>query len=57
MSVSKAQLKATQKYQNKTYERITLRVKKGQKEIYQQQAQNNKMSLNDYIVSLLQNNS
>jgi len=54
MPISKAQLKATQKYQEKAYERITLRVKTGQKTIYEQQAKSKGMSLNSYIVSLLE---
>lgn len=55
MTVSKSQLKATQKYHKKAYERITLRVKKGQKQVIKQHADKHNKSLNKFIVDAIYN--
>ena len=54
MPYSEAQNKATQKYKAKAYERIEVTVKKGQKGDFQAQAQKHSMSLNAYIIALLE---
>lgn len=41
------------RYAAKTYDRITLIVKKGQKEIIKQRADDKGMSLNEYVTSLI----
>ena len=54
MPYSEAQKKATIKYRDKAYDQMNLQVKKGMKEIYKSQAEAHGMSLNAYIVSLLE---
>ena len=54
MAYSASQNRATQRYIAKNYEPITLRVKKGEKEKYQQQAAERGKSLNQYIIDLLE---
>lgn len=51
---NEAAKKATAKYQAKAYDDIRLRVKKGQKELIQAHAQSKGLSLNAYIVSLIE---
>lgn len=41
------------KYQAKTYDRLELQLKKGMKEVYRVQAKKHGLSLNAYIISLL----
>ena len=54
MAYSEAQKKATLKYRDKAYEQMNLQVKKGMKEQYKSQAAARGLSLNAYIVSLLE---
>ena len=54
MAYSQAQNKATQKYQQANYERITVRCKKGRKEEYEQLASSLGISLNQLIINLLE---
>lgn len=54
MAVSKAQIQATAKYNTKAYDRIEIKVKKGQKAVIQAHAQRKGLSLNAYIVSLIE---
>lgn len=54
MPYSEAQKKATLKYRDKAYDRIEIQTKKGMKEVYQTQAANHGMSLNAYIIHLLE---
>lgn len=54
MAYSEAQKKATMKYMEKTYDRLELQLKKGMKEVYRAQAKEHGMSLNAYIISLLE---
>lgn len=49
MPASKAQQKATNKYIQKTYDRINLTVPKGQKELIKQYADSNGESVNAFI--------
>lgn len=49
MAISKAQQKAVAKYNAANYERIELRVDKGQKEIIKAYAESNGESLNSFI--------
>ena len=57
MTVTEAQLRATNKYNQKTYEKITFRVKKGERdalmEHVKQRADAAGMSVNAYIISKL----
>lgn len=52
--VSKAQLKATNKYNQKKYDQIVFRVPKGMREIYINYAKKNGMSLASYIIHLIE---
>lgn len=54
MAYSEAQKKATLKYREKNYARINLDLKKEKKEEYRKQAENQGMSLNAYIISLIE---
>ena len=54
---TQAQNKATQKYIKANYDDIRLRVKKGEKERYQNDARGAEKSLNQYIIDLLDANS
>lgn len=53
MAYNEAQKRATAKYNAKAYDRIEIKVKKGQKKIIQQHADNNGKSINSYIVDLV----
>lgn len=52
--MTKAQTKASNKYNAKAYDRIALQVKKGQREIIRKHAQSKGMSLNGYINKLIE---
>lgn len=54
MAYSEAQKNATLKYKAKAYDRINLDVKKGLREQYKAQAAKRGLSLNAYIVSLIE---
>ena len=54
MPYSDAQKRATAKYNAKAYDRIEVKVKKGQKEIIQKKAESQSKSLNSYIVDLIE---
>ena len=54
MPYSEAQKRATMKYKEKAYDRLELQLKKGTKEEYRAQAAAHGMSLNAYIISLLE---
>lgn len=54
MAYSEAAKKATMKYMAKAYDEIKIRVKKGQKAVIQAHAQSKGLSLNAYIVSLIE---
>lgn len=54
MPYSEAQKKATLKYRKENYARINLDLKKEKKEEYRAQAAAHGMSLNAYIISLLE---
>lgn len=49
MAITKAQMKATKKYQDKTYDRIYLNVKKGKKDELKNIAKKQDKSLNEFI--------
>lgn len=51
--MSKAQTRASNKYQSKAYDRIALLVKKGQREIIKAYAEKQGKSLNGYINDLI----
>lgn len=53
MAQSKAHQKASNKYNAKTYDRITTLVKKGQREIIKAHAEAQGLSLNAYINKLI----
>ncbi len=54
MAYSEAQKRATLKYKAKAYDRLELQLKKGKKEEYRAQAEKRGMSLNAYIISLIE---
>ena len=54
MAYSEAQKRATMKYQAKAYDRLELQLRKGMKEVYRNQAAVRGLSLNAYIISLLE---
>lgn len=54
MAYSEAQKKATLKYRDKAYDQMNLQVKKGMKDIYKAQAAARGLSLNAYIIGLLE---
>lgn len=51
---TEAQNRANRKYKDKAYDRLELQLKKGMKDQYRAQAAAHGMSLNAYIVSLLE---
>lgn len=55
MAYSEAQKKAVKKYNEKSYDEIKLRVKKGNKEIIQNYASTNNETVNRLINRLLEN--
>ena len=52
--ISKAQQKAVNKYVKQNYDRINVTMPKGKKEEYKEQAAAKGMSLNSYIISLIE---
>lgn len=54
MPYTDAQKRATAKYNAKAYDRIEIKVKKGQKEVIQKHAEEQGKSLNSYIVDLIE---
>ena len=54
MAYSEAQKNATLRYKAKAYDRINLDVKKGLREQYKAQAAKRGLSLNAYIISLIE---
>ena len=54
MSVSEAQIRANHKYRAKTYDQIQVQVKKGKRDEYRAQAAARGLSLNAYIIALLE---
>lgn len=55
MSYSEAQKKAVKKYNEKSYDEIKVRVKKGNKDIIQKHAEANNETVNRMINRLLEN--
>ena len=55
MTYSESQKKAVKKYNEKAYDEIKLRVKKGNKEIIQNYASSNNETVNGMINRLLEN--
>ena len=51
---TEAQKKATAKYLSNSCDEIKIRVKKGQKALIQEKAEKKGLSLNSYIVSLIE---
>ncbi len=54
MAYSKAQGKATYKYDSKTYDRVVFKVHKGNKDLIKAKAASEGKSLNEYIIGILQ---
>lgn len=54
MAYSKAQMEANHRYRAKAYDVIQVTVSKGQRDVYKAQAAAHGMSLNAYIISLLE---
>lgn len=54
MAYSKAQMEASNRYRAKAYDQLNIQVPKGERERYKAQAAAHGLSLNAYIVSLLE---
>ncbi len=54
MAYSEAQKRATLKYKAKNYDQMNLQLKKGAKDIYKAQAAKRGLSLNAYIIQLIE---
>lgn len=54
MAYSKAQMEANHRYRAKSYDVMQVTVKKGQRDKYKAQAAAHGLSLNAYIISLLE---
>lgn len=54
MAVSKAQQRATQKYIKKNYDRLELRIPKGERESIKQHAEKMGESLNQFLIRAVQ---
>lgn len=54
MSVSKAHIKATAKYNANNYDRIEIKVKKGEKAVLQEAAAVKGLSLNAYVLAAIE---
>lgn len=54
MAVSKAQQKATQKYIKNNYDRLELRIPKGERESIKQHAEKMGESLNQFLIRAVQ---
>lgn len=54
LMVSEAQKRATTKYEHINYDKITVRVPKGTREIYKAHAESKGESLNAYIIRLIE---
>ena len=54
MAVSKAQQKADGKYEKENYDKVLLRLQKGSRDKIKAHAQQKGMSLNAYIVDLIE---
>ncbi len=54
MAYTEAQKRATMKYREKNYARINLDLKREKKEQYRAQAEKRGLSLNAYIISLIE---
>lgn len=57
MAVSQAQMRANSKYRSKTYDRIDICAPRGCKQVYQAMARSADMSLNAYVLALLDANA
>ncbi|MEG2812960.1 MAG: toxin-antitoxin system HicB family antitoxin [Oscillospiraceae bacterium] len=55
MPYNESQKKATKKYNQKAYDEIKLRIKKGEKEVIKAKAESKNLSLNSYINQLIKN--
>ena len=53
MAISEARHRANEKWNAQAYDSITVRVKKGQKEVIQRAAQSNGESINGFIARLI----
>lgn len=53
MALYESQKEATARYNSKTYERLELRVKKGQKQVIQKAAKKAGKSVNRFILDLI----
>ena len=54
MSYTEAQKRATAKYMKTNYEDIKIRVKKGERERYKNIAESKGLSLNQYVIGLIE---
>ena len=56
MAYTEAQKRASRKYNEKSYDRLYITVEKGKKEKIKEKAQEQGMSLNEFVVNLIEKN-
>ena len=56
MPYSEAQKRASRKYNENNYDRLYITIGKGKKEIIKEKAQSMGMSVNEYVVKLIEEN-
>lgn len=56
MAYTEAQKRASRKYNENNYDRLYITVEKGKKEIIKKKAQERGMSLNEFVVNLIEKN-
>lgn len=54
MAYSESQKRATRKYNEKAYDRLYITVDKGRKEVIKKVAESQGMSLNEFVVNLIE---
>ena len=52
---TEAQKRASRKYNEKNYDRLYITIAKGRKEQIKEKAEESEMSLNEYVVNLIEN--
>ena len=54
MAYSEAQKRASRKYNENNYDRLYITIEKGKKELIKDKAQEVNMSINEYVVNLIE---
>ncbi len=56
MAYSESQKRASRKYNEKNYDRLYITIAKGKKELIKKQAEKQSMSINEFVVKLIEQN-